>query len=396
MFVSFALKRSGMALDSIGIARKRDWPKQGELHQTAMMFPVVYIILVLVGGGLICTVCTVVTAYKTFRSGRNEKVKVLDGLKYIPEVIIEEEVIVEHKKKLSKRQLRRKRMREVARELKLTEAERLAMEKQDDEEFGFEDDDSVEELNSPSKKLLSWVVSAFSSKNGKVQQSPADVEVGEGQIGPSTKSGASLGSEDDIPEGSSKSKRFISQDRLQRKEARMLLVRPKEVIAENTEEEEDEVMFDNTVSLLSLAMAKARRIAEIMDARKLRKSPGKGKVVVDIVALNAGPSQDLVPEGYEFVSQELGPALITPEVLLYKRILYLWDGTVGNIVGWHIGTIVGTSENPGFNYRIKYDRAETKSIFVDGIQPVFLSLSGENAFGRRWVVIQKIGGRNSS
>jgi hypothetical protein len=154
-------------------------------------------------------------------------------------------------------------------------------------------------------------------------------------------------------------------------------------------EEEEEVKFDNTVSLLSLAIAKKKRIAEIMEGRKQRKDPGKTSV--DVVALNAGPSVDLVPKGYQLVSQELGPDLITPEVLIYKRILFLWDGSIGNITGWYIGTIVGISEQTGFNYRIKYDRAETKSIFVDGIQPVFLSLSGENAYGRRWVVMQKVG-----
>lgn len=355
--------------------------------------PAYAIVIIVIAAVLSCMLCFFFSSFKVVVQSRYQAVRVLKNLKYLPEVIVIKEEYVEVKKKLTKRQMRRKRMREVARELKLTEAEKERWEAQESQIEDVEEEPVEVPPSSPSKKIISWVVGAFSSKSSKVQPTAAgidDLEAGEGAVGFSTKSEFSINSEA-TPEGSSKSKRFLSQDRLQRKEARMQKVKTATVVEEREAEEEEEVVFDTTVSLLSLALAKKRRIADIMLGRRQRQhlAGRAGSAADDVVALNAGPSPDLVPKGYELVSQALGPALITPELLIYKRILYLWDGTVGNITGWYLGTIVGISETPGFNFRIKYDRAETKSIFVDGIQPVLLSLSGENAFGRRWVVMQK-------
>jgi hypothetical protein len=357
------------------------------------VLPVYAVVLIVVAVVLSCLFCALFSSFKIVVRSRHGAVRVLSNLKYLPEIIVVKEEYVEVKKKLSKRQLRRKKMRELAQELKLTEAEKARWAEHERRIEDVEDEPIVAGPLSPSKKLLSWVVGAFNSKSGKVLPASAvgtmDLEAGDGRLGFSSKSGVSMDSGEDMPDGSSKSKRFISQDRLQRKEARMLLMKPTVVEEEPVAEVGEEVVFDSTVSLLSLAMAKRKRVAEIMMGRKQRKDPARN--AVDVVALNAGPPLGMVPQGYELVSQELGPALLTPEVLIYKRILYLWDGSVGNISGWYVGTIVGTSEQAGFNYRIKYDRAETKSIFVDGIQPVFLALEGENAFGRRWVVMQKKG-----
>lgn len=357
-----------------------------------MLSPTVLVVILVVVGVVLCAILTTLAVFKVFVNSRQRMVKVLSDLRYLPVIIVEKEVIVDFKKKLTKRQLRRKRMREVDRELRAMQANHKHGEQDEDLEDTQEEGEEGVVHTERSIKLLNWVIGAFSKSNSsKVVPGERDVEFGismKGDYSMKSKMGSSSKSEESSPgEGSSKSKRFISQDRLQRKEARMLLVRPKSTVAEEDVESEEEDEHDNVVSLLSLAVAKKRRIADIMESRKVRKGPGE--TAVDMVALNAGPPMELVPKGYELVSQELGPALITPEVLLYKRILYLWDGSVGNIVGWHIGTIVGISENAGYNYRIKYDREETKSIFVDGIQPVFLSLSGEQAFGRRWVVMQK-------
>jgi hypothetical protein len=357
------------------------------------VLPVYAVVLIVVAVVLSCLFCAVFSSFKIVVRSRHAAVRVLSNLKYLPEVIVVKEEYVEVKKKLTKRQLRRKKMRELSQELKLTEAEKARWAEHERRIVDCEEEQIIAGPLSPSKKLLSWVAGAFNSKPNKVLPSSAvdtlDLEAGEGRLGFSSKSGVSMDSSEDMPDGSSKSKRFISQDRLQRKEARMLLMKPTVVEEDLEAEVEEEVVFDSTVSLLSLAMAKRKRVAEIMMGRKQRKDPARN--AVDVVGLNAGPSLAMVPQGYELVSQELGPALLTPEVLIYKRILYLWDGSVGNISGWYVGTIVGTSEQAGFNYRIKYDRAETKSIFVDGIQPVFLALEGENAFGRRWVVMQKKG-----
>lgn len=362
-----------------------------------MLSEIVTIAIAIAVGVVLCAILTLLGIFKVFVNSRHRLIAVLPGLRYLPEIIVEKEVIIDFKKKLTKRQLRRKRMREVDRELRAMHAKSKQGAYDNDDLEGTLEEDKEEGApthSEQSMKLISWVLGAFSSKNNKViPRDNEDVEAGglSGKVGLSTKSAmdASIDSEEGSPaEGSSKSKRFISQDRLQRKEARMLLVRPKSAVVEEEVESEEEEERDNVVSLLSLAAAKKKRIAEIMESRKVRKGPGESSAV-DVVALNAGPPSELIPLGYELVSQELGPALITPEVLLYKRILYLWNGEQGNIFGWHIGTIVGISENAGFNYRIKYDREETKSIFVDGIQPVFLSLSGEQAHGRRWVALQK-------
>jgi len=353
------------------------------------------IAVVAVGGFLVCLLLCYVTVFYLLVNSRSNTVKVLTNLRYIPEVIIEKEIIIEKPKKLSKRQLRRKRMREVDRELRL--------QYQENSQHGFESDsdEEGEEANplpkEMSAKVISWISSSFSSKSSKVHAA-ADIETGKVKkkrnssrfsFGFSTKS-ESLDSDGAAEgEGSTRSKRFISIDRLQRKEARSMLVKPKAAMVEEEVEEEEEIEYDNVVSLLSLNEAKRKRVATIMENRKLRKEPGE-HAAVDVIALNAGPPMEMIPAGYQLVPQTLGPELLNPAVLVYKRILYLWDGSVGNIVGWFPGTVVGISEQTGYNFRIKYDREETKSIFVDGIQPVFLSLSGENAFGRRWVAIQKI------
>lgn len=343
-------------------------------------------------GLIVCSLLCYLIIFYLIVNSRTSTVKVLSNLRYIPEVIIEKEIIVERPKKLSKRQLRRKRMREVDRELRLQYEERR--------QLGFESDSDEEEEDRLPKevsvKIISWITSSLSSKSSKVHV--ADIESGKVKkkrsssrfsFGFSSKSesvdsdGAAEG------EGSTRSKRFISLDRLQRKEARSMLVKPKAEMVEEVPEEEEEIEYDNVVSLLSLNEAKKKRVAAIMENRKLRKDPGE-QSSVNVIALNAGPPTNMTPTGYQLVPQTLGPELLNPAVLVYKRILYLWDGSVGNIKGWYPGTVVGTSEQTGYNFRIKYDREETKSIFVDGIQPVFLSLSGENAFGRRWVAIQKV------
>lgn len=361
-----------------------------------MAFPI-WLIAVIAIGGLLCgSLVCYVGIFFGFVNSRNHAVKVLSNLRYIPEVIEEKEVIVETPKRLSKRQLRRKNMRETDRQMRLNFKRNRSLGFSSDEE---DDDAPAQQLpKGVSTKVLSWVATAFSSKSSKIH----DIESGKMSkkrsssrfsFGFSSKS-ESADSEDGFEkEGSSRSKRFISLDRLQRREARLMLVKPKAAVVQEVPEEEEEVVYDNVVSLLSLAVAKKKRVAEIMENRKLRKGPGEA--TVDVIALNAGPSAEMIPQGYELVPQTFGPSLVDPDVLIYKRILYLWDGSVSNIKGWFLGTVVGISENAGYNFRIKYDREETKSIFVDGIQPVFLSLSGENAFGRRWVALQKIGKEDS-
>ena len=376
------------------------------------MIAIIFLVIIIIVVVAILGVCFYVGVFKIFLKSRRKVVDVLSNLRYIPEVVVVEEVIVEVKKPLSKRQLRKLKIR-LGNSVKL----RLEENQTNEQELA-----PIQVPDSVSAKLLNWVVNAFSSKTPAVSSTEAIVGNGDLELGLSdeedgnneaaAQSGEPGNSDgEEIISPSTKSKRFISQDRLLRKDARLLLVKPKEVVQEEVEESDEEEDLDNVVSLLSLEIAKKKRINEILDNRKNKKkkmeaaaesfavssksmstasgkTKGTGaKLIVDVVALNAGPSVAIVPPGYAIINQDIGPALITPEVLLYKRILYLWEEK--NTKGWFIGTIVGTSESPGFNYRIKYDREETKTIFVDGIKAVFLSLSGEQAFGRRWVALVK-------
>ena len=406
-----------------------------------MLSPPILITIITVGGFVILAICAF-GCFNIFKTNRRRLVKVLEGLKYIPEVIEIKEEYIEVKKKLTKRQQRRKKMRELERELKLSELNEENPEETEDHEDEMEDTF----LSSPSSKLISWVINTFSTKSNKIRPNynhDTDIEIGE-PIGFSTKSNYHSNNEDEQQGiGSTKSKRFISQDRIQRKEARILLIQPKNNQDNNIQlQQEEEQKYDTTISLLSLKTAKQEYIKELIEKRKFRKQLCQDTDMIHTdmneIKVNAGPPAELIPKGYELVSQDLGEELLNPDILIYKRILYLWEsststnsGSSGNgncighnnknkknssseanntttpttaptpittatggnntngIIGWYIGTIVGISEQSEYNYRIKYDRKETKSIFVDGIQPVYLSLSGVNAYGRRWVLLQK-------
>lgn len=177
---------------------------------------------------------------------------------------------------------------------------------------------------------------------------------------------------------STKSKRFISQDRLDRAEARKALFAQTEQEEELEVEEVHEEEIDEH----------ERRVREIIERRKKQREEEKleaaEKGVVDVVALNAGPTPSEVPRGFAVV--EFIPDL-DPDYLIYKRVLYKYEDPT-KAYGWFLGTIVGVSKAAGKNFNIKYDRAETGTRFVDGMQSVSLAMEGENAYGRRWVVIE--------
>lgn len=178
-------------------------------------------------------------------------------------------------------------------------------------------------------------------------------------------------------EVSVKSKRFISQDRLDRAEARKALTA---MAVEDTEPEvaEEEVMNIDE---------RERRVQAIIERRKRQREEDKLQAaergIVDVVALNAGPRPHEIPKGFsvvEFIKE------LDPEYLNCKRVLYKYEEVNRN--GWFLGTIIGTTKAVGKNFSIKYDRAETGTRFVDGMETVSLALEGENAYSRRWVIIE--------
>jgi len=323
---------------------------------------------------------------KGFAVDRRKVVDVLSSIKYIPEIIVEEEVYVHVRRPLSKRDLRKKRIREHNRE---TTAPSVDITEVDERRT------STAGSNGLSIKILSWVARTVSSRSREVSRLNDDIEMANSGITGVKEEDYQSTEQSGNSSMNQKSKRFLSADRQQRFEARKLLIKSKSVEEkEDIEEEEDLEEQDQVVSLLTIAEAQKSKIGEILEGRKDRRVAWKenqnGVGSHNVVALNAGPPQNLIPHGYKLVSQELGPNLLLPEVLVYKRILYLWEGKERKEKGWFLGTIVGTSDMREYNYRVKYDREETKTIFVDGIDPVMLTLHGENAYGRRWVALEKI------
>ena len=108
--------------------------------------------------------------------------------------------------------------------------------------------------------------------------------------------------------------------------------------------------------------------------------------VVDVVAVNSGPPKDLIPPGYVLSNE---PPVMTPQYLTYKYVMFLWEDVHPRAVGWFLGMINGVSKVSGCNYNIKYDRVDTKNVYVDGVKNVNLTLFGDNAYGKRWVIVVK-------
>lgn len=118
-------------------------------------------------------------------------------------------------------------------------------------------------------------------------------------------------------------------------------------------------------------------------AQKKLESAAKGDI--DVVKLNSGPPIELIPPEYSIFQ---GTPELTPQFLSHRRVFYLFDDPEDrHRQGWFIGTIGGASKRPEFNFNIKFDKFETKNIYVDGIENVNLKFSGIEAYGRRWVLL---------
>lgn len=128
----------------------------------------------------------------------------------------------------------------------------------------------------------------------------------------------------------------------------------------------------------------------ILSKRKKRREDMKLESIargeVDVVLMNSGPPKHLLPYGY--VTADVAPEL-TSEALVGKRVMYLWEGSRNpRCNGWFLGSISSQSKMAGCNFNIKYDSFETGSVFVNGIENCFLAMSGENAYGKRWVLLR--------
>lgn len=70
--------------------------------------------------------------------------------------------------------------------------------------------------------------------------------------------------------------------------------------------------------------------------------------------------------------------------------MYLVDDSSNDIHGWFYGSIAILSKRPGFNYKVKYDKGITNTRHVDGIVDTLLSFEGNQAYGRRWVLLERL------
>jgi hypothetical protein len=175
-----------------------------------------------------------------------------------------------------------------------------------------------------------------------------------------------------------KAKRFISQARLKKAK----------------QEEKDTFDSDYDGSSISsfpeFDLSRQLLIQNIINERKMKRAAHKEMLqsqgVVNVVAVNSGPPKELIPPGY-MLSDE--PPEMTPQYLIYKNIMYLWEDVNPRAVGWFFGMINNVSKVSGCNYNIKYDRADTRNVYVDGVKNVNLTLFGDNAYGKRWVIVAK-------
>lgn len=325
-----------------------------------------------------CVAIGFIYFYKYFVLDRRKPPVKITPVNYIPPRIIVTEEIIETFQPLSKREKRRVRYRHLMADLERQEIER--------QHAGFpfydfeEEDDSDEENNNPSSKSCFRRLFGFASNTKEPFK-----RKGKRRLEDSPRRAAKEEVDEPL-----RAKRFMSQDRLERAEARKGLI-PMEKRIE-AEKEEEVVMEDKegVVSIIDLETMKEERIQAVihkrLDKRKQRKVEGMNGE--DKVTINAGPSPELIPKGF----RKIGFIPNTnPENMLMKRVMYLWD-MPPRASGWFCGIVISTSRLPGNNYAIKYDRYETDNIFVDGVHHYDLPLVGENAYGRRWILLDPMDG----
>jgi len=312
---------------------------------------------------------------------RNDTVDVLPSIKYLPPVEVYTPLVLIHPLKLTKRIRRKIRIRSVSQSSKLTD---YALSDEDDDDSKEEMDMSKSFMSSLSTQIA-WLSTKFGFDDSRDQES-AFTNIEDTIRSRSAKS--NLGGD------SVKAKRFISQSRMSRMETRKALVLSKEDTATDVEPSlEDE---DRMLTLLNAEGRRNDKQAKLLqgriDRRKQLKSGGNNNgslPYIDVVKLNAGPPLEAIPAGYTMYNSVFGPHLIDPSFLTYKRIMYLFEsrGSTAKADGWYIGVVIGKSQRPGNNFRVKFDRAVTGTYLVDGVHYFLLSLAGEQAYGRRWVVL---------
>lgn len=346
-------------------------------------------------------VLAVAAFFRCFVYPRGKAPTVIVPIHYMPDIRHEEESFEEYSRRATKRYRRKLRIRQFVKEHSQKQ-DKIDINDYKDEESETDDDDKDDEdANMP------WILKVFSGKHLQSFLLTGSFAVpnptGSSKTGKSSKSGKKRkdiekGDDDDDEEddeeggeGKSSKKRFISQDRLARAEARKVLIENSRVKVEEEVLVVEDVIQEEVTSILDLKGMVDEKKKQILERKHAQRQEERKDALergeVDIIKINAGPVGNEIPPGYTVV--EFIPDL-DPKRVVYKRILYKWVGEGKRPSGWFIGTVVGTSGQRGYNFNIKYDRAETKSIWIDGVQPVLLLLEGEAAYGRKWVLLNKM------
>ncbi len=353
-----------------------------------MNFPIDITLLIIIAAPVVFVICVVgliIYFRRNCVESRYRATRLLGALRYIKEVVVEREYFPNRPRKLTKRDKRRVKLRQFLVSHKQQQDPQYDEEKQEEEEI-----DEDEQVNNFLDRFMRSFKGLSPSSKQKSTKSMKPSS-------PSSKFFSWFSAKTEISEGpqietSTRSKRFISQDRIQRAEARKLLIKMKSAKIYDIEEA-PELKTENVISILDMEEKILQRQTELIEARKqkqeLRKELQKQQNpdYIDRIQLNGGPLPHQIPKGYKVIHFITD---IEPQTILYKRCLYLWEGKHLKVNGWFLGTIGSVSKQPGCNFNIKYDRKETLSLFADGFRSVHLSLAGDQAYGRRWVILEKI------
>ena len=106
---------------------------------------------------------------------------------------------------------------------------------------------------------------------------------------------------------------------------------------------------------------------------------------IDVVIANSGPSSASLPKGW--LAEPLMPPVMDIEAINHRKCMVVFNEP--KATGWYLGTICGVSRRPGYNYTVKFDKAETASIDIDGIKSVIFDAQGDHAYGRHWVLLYR-------
>ena len=73
------------------------------------------------------------------------------------------------------------------------------------------------------------------------------------------------------------------------------------------------------------------------------------------------------------------------EVLKHRRIM-IWMENKSK--GWFPGVVSGATKRKGYDFTVKFDKAETASIDIDGIKSCKMTANGEHGYGRSWAILE--------